>query len=110
MDLEDDESGEQSETPLDMSVNRSGMIRIATEDAASQTEVDFHSLPQPPIRNLRDIDPRVKRACVKASVKCNMSTAMGPVAVQAVCVELYGHQYYLTKEEVIQKDPALTKQ
>ena len=75
MDL-DDESGEQSETPLDMSVNRSGMIRIAAEDPASQTEVNFHSLPQPPIRNLRDIDPRVKKACVKVSVKCSMSDTL----------------------------------
>ena len=42
-------------------------------------------IPQPPIRKLRDIDPRVKKACIRASVKCNMSTTLGPVAVQAVC-------------------------
>ena len=60
------------------SVNRSGLIRIMKEDAASQTENDFHMIPQPPIQNLRDIDLPVKKACIKASVKYNMSTTMGP--------------------------------
>ena len=34
---------------------------------------------------------------------------METVAVQAVCEELYHHQYYLTKEEVIQKDTNLVQ-
>ena len=32
---------------------------------------------------------------------------MAPVAVQIVTEEMYGHKYYLTKEEAIEKDPAL---
>ena len=58
---------------MDTSVNRSGLIRIIKEDAASQTENDFHMIPQPPIRKLCDIDLRVKKACIKASVKCNVN-------------------------------------
>ena len=42
-------------------------------------------------------------------MKCNMSTAMGPVAVQAVCEEMYDHHYYLSKEEAIQNDPSLSQ-
>ena len=34
---------------------------------------------------------------------------MATVAVQAVCEELYYHQYYLTKEEVIWKDTHLAQ-
>ena len=94
---------------MDTSVNRSGLIRIMKEDAASETENDLHMIPQPPIRKLRDIDLWVKKACIKASVKCNMSNAMGPVAVQAVCEEMYDHHYYLSKEEAIQNNPSLSQ-
>ena len=69
------------------------------EDAASQTENDFHMILQPPIRNLRDIDPQFKKACIKASVKY-MSTAMGPVTVQAVREEMYDHHYYLSNNRL----------
>ena len=34
---------------------------------------------------------------------------MATVAVQAVCEELYHHQYYLTKEEVIEKNTKLAQ-
>ena len=34
---------------------------------------------------------------------------MATVAVQAVCEELYHHQYYLTKEEAIERDPNLVE-
>ena len=74
----DSEDQNVKSSMMDTSVNRSGLIRIMKEDAASQTENDFHMIPQPPIQNLRDIDPPVKKACIKASVKCNMSTTMGP--------------------------------
>ena len=101
----DSEDQNLESSMMGTSVNWSGLIRIMKEDAASQTENDFHMIPQPPIRKLRDIDPRVKKACIKASVKCNMSTAMGLVAVHAVCEEMYDHHYYLSKEEAIQNDP-----
>ena len=41
--------------------------------------------------------------------KCGISTSMATVAVQAVYEELYHHQYYLTKEEAIEKDPDLAQ-
>ena len=37
-----------------------------------------------------------------------MSTAMGPVAAQAVCEIMYDYHYYLSKEEAIQTDPSLS--
>ena len=60
------------------------------------------------VRLIRDCTPEVKTACVKVSVRCGISTAMAPVAVQIVTEEMYGHKYYLTKE-TIEKDPALAK-
>ena len=54
---------------MDTRVNRSGLIRIMKEDAASQTENDFHMIPQPLIRKLCDIDPQVKKAIRKQYVK-----------------------------------------
>ena len=51
----------------------------------------------------------VKNACVKVLVKCGISTAMATVAVQAVCEELYHHQYHLTKEEAIERDLSLVE-
>ena len=70
---------------MDTNVNWSGLIRIMKEDPASQTENDIHMVPQPPIQKLRDIDLRLNKTCIKASVKCHMLTAMVRVVVQAVC-------------------------
>ena len=61
----DSEDQNLESSMMGTSVNWSGLIRIMKEDAASQTENDFHMIPQPPIRKLRDIDLRVKKACVK---------------------------------------------
>ena len=58
----DSEDHSVESSMMDTSVNRSGLIRIMKEDAASQTENDFHMIPQPPIRKLRDIDPWVKKS------------------------------------------------
>ena len=100
----DSEDQNVESSMIDTSVNRSALIRIIKEDAASQTENDFHMIPQ-----LCDIDPQVKKARIKACVKCIMSTAMGPVAVQAVCEEMYDHHYYLSQEEAIQNDLSLSQ-
>ena len=61
----DSEDQNLESSMMGTSVNWSGLIRIMKEDAASQTENDFHMIPQPPFRKLRDIDLRVKKACVK---------------------------------------------
>ena len=102
-DIHSDE--EDSQLNLDRSVNRSGLRRVLTEDASTQTT--FGYIDKPSIRGIRDCTPEIKQACVKVSVKCNISTAMATVAVQAVCEELYHHQYYLSKDEAIEKDPNL---
>ena len=45
----DSEDQNVESSMMDKSVNRSGLIWIMKEDAASQTENDFHMIPQPPI-------------------------------------------------------------
>lgn len=107
MDCEDGETHDESIIDMYISINRSGLIRKPTEDAESQTEADFYSIQQPPVQKQKNVDIRVKKACVKASVKCNISTAMGVLAVKSVCEEMYGHHYYLTKDDAIENDPSL---
>ena len=43
----DSEDQNVENSMMDTSVNRSGLIRIMKEDAASQTENDFHVIPSP---------------------------------------------------------------
>ena len=45
----DSEDQNVESSMMDKSVNRSGLIEIMKEDAASQIENDFHMIPQPPI-------------------------------------------------------------
>ena len=47
--------------------------------------------------------------CAKVSVKCNVSSATSRQAVQTVCKGLYGHEFYLTKEEAINNDSELSE-
>ena len=82
---------------LDTNVTRSGLRRIVTTDIVTQTEYQYSD--KPPILSIRDYTLEIRKACVKVLVKCGISTSMAAVAVQAVCEELYHHQYYLTKEE-----------
>ena len=61
------------------------------------------------IRKVRDCANKIKSACAKVSVKCNISTQASCIAVQTISNTLYGHKYYLTKDEAIQNDPSLKK-
>ena len=56
------------------------------------------------VRNCTD---KIKSACAELSVKCNISTQASCIAIQTVCNTLYGHKYYLTKDEAIQNDPSM---
>ena len=54
---EEMDSGDQNVecSMRDTGMNWSGLIRIMKEDATSQTENDFHMIPQPPIQKFHDI-------------------------------------------------------
>ena len=92
---------------LNQSFTRSGKVRKPTEDISCQTEVDFDLVPAPKIRKHRKCLENVKSACVQVSVDCGISTALVAKAVQIVCSVLYEHQYYISKEEALEKDPSL---
>ena len=88
------------------SVNRSGLIRIATEDFGAQHDSD---IPRKRLRLVRNFTPDSKLTCVALSVNCMMSTEMARVAFQTVCSKFYGHEYYQSIEEAIERDPSLGK-
>ena len=104
-----DESDEDDMINPDLSLNRSGLTRILTYDSSTQTEHDTHkSIPPPKVRNTRDCSNDVKSTCVQVSVNCGISSKMSIIGVQTVCKSLYGHEFYLTKDEAIAKDPTLS--
>ena len=51
----------------------------------------------------------VKTACVNLSVKFKMSAEMSRVAVQTVSKNPYDHNYFLSKDEAIERDPSLSE-
>ena len=72
-----------------------------------QTEIVYQERPE--IRKIRHYLNAVKTTCVNLSVKCNMFAEMSRVAVQTVCKNLYDHNYFLSKDEAIERDPSLSE-
>ena len=94
---------------LNSSLNRSELSRNTKEysDENSQTETVYQERHN--IRKIRDCTNAVKTTCVNLSVKCNMSAEISRVAVQTVCKNLYDHNYFLSKDEAIERDPSLSE-
>ena len=63
---------------------------------------------RPQIRKMHDCTNEVKSTCINVSVNCNISAEMSRTTVQTVAKSLYGHEFYLTREEEIEKDPSLS--
>ena len=61
------------------------------------TQTEYQYTDKQPIRSVCNCIPEIKKACVKVSIKYGISTSMAPVTFQAVCEELYHHQYYSDK-------------
>ena len=96
---------------LNTSVNRSGLSRstVCTVDAAVQFEGE-DAVVQPKIRSgARNCTNSIKPTCAEVSVKCNISTECSRIAVQMVCKGMYKHEYYLDRDEAIEKDPSLAE-
>ena len=91
---------------LNVSVNRSGHIRstAATAEVGIQCE---GNVTRPKIRSARNCTKKVKSTCTEVAVKCYVSNQTARVAFQTVCSSFYGHEYYLTKEDAIERDPDL---
>ena len=112
-----DEDGEEgtpsclnsSEIHLNTSLNRSGLARDTKQYAVKEVQTEYLVQEQPKIRKIRDCTDGVKSTCVELSVKCNISAEMSRTAVQTVCKGIYQHNYYLSKEEAIEKDPGLAE-
>ena len=94
---------------LNSSLNHSGLSGNTKEysDKNAQTETIY--LDRPEIRKIRDCTNVVKTTRVNLSVKCYMSAEMSRVAVQTVCKNLYDHNYFLSKDEAIERDPSLSE-
>ena len=95
-------------TILNSSLNRSGLSRNTKEYSDKNVQTETVHQERPKIRKICDCTNAVKTTCVNLSVKCNMSAEMSRVAVQTVCKNLYDHNYFLSKDEAIERDPSLS--
>ena len=96
-------------TQLDISLSRLGHVR------SNATTIDFgvqhdSNGARPKIWKTRNCTNKIKSTCAEVSVRYKISNQASLVAVQTVCNSFYGHEYYLTKEEAIEKDPFLEEQ
>lgn len=92
--------------PVSPSRNRSGLAREVIEAQSSHciTNIPFEC-PRPEIRRQRLLTERIKVACARVAVGAQCSAMYARRAVQIVAKELYGHDYYLTPEEQMLKEP-----
>ena len=105
-DIADENSSlNESNGQLDVSLNRSGLTRNTTSKADKCVQFDSRK-PRPKLRNNRNCTFRSKSACARVSVRCNMSSEMSREAVKITCDAMYDDEYYLSKEEAIEKDPS----
>ena len=98
-----DEIMNSTDTQLDVSLNRSEHARSTASTIDFGVQHDSTSS-RPKITKMQNCTSKV---CAEVSVKCNISSQASLVAVQTVCSNFYEHQYYLTKDEAIEKDPSL---
>ena len=111
MEIDEEQCSSQDEVDLinlDTSINRSGYARQtkATNDFAVQCD---YSGTRPSIRGVRNFTNVIKNTLCEVSVKCNLSNEAARLVFKTVCSSFYGHEYYLSKEEAIQNDPALVE-
>ena len=88
--------------PMNISLNRSGLVRIVSEEKPASEPTRF---PRPEIRQQRVLTERIKVACARVAVGVQCSAMYARKAVQIVARELYGHDYYLTAEEQMKNEP-----
>ena len=89
---------------LNSSLNHSGLSCNTKEYSDKNVQIETIYLQRPEIRKIRDCTNAVKTTCLNLSVKCNMFAEMSRIAVQIVCKNLYDHNYFLSKEEAIERD------
>ena len=87
------------ESEVNVSLNRSGLMRIVSPGEEKQP---FN--PHPVIRNERNLTEDIKIACAKVAVGAQCSAKYARIAVQVACREIYGHEFYLTAKEQIEKE------
>ena len=92
--------------PMNVSLNRSGIIRIASADNPTTGPTQF---PRPEIRRERVLSEKIKITCARVAVGAQCSAMYARKAVQIVARELYGHEYYLTAEDQMESEPELAQ-
>ena len=82
---------------INTSLNRSGFIRISTED----TETTYNVLPRQEIRSGRLLTEKIKLTCARTAVASRISAQNARIAVKTVLKEFLGHDYYLSVREAM---------
>lgn len=97
------EAGEVSS--LNVSVNRSGMVRAAPSINEASIQTDPVNVEHVRLRvNQRICTDEVKNTCAILSSTCGISVETARKAVQIVCKNMYGHELYLSAKESGGKD------
>ena len=104
--LDDPTPSAVTDNQLNLSITRSGAGRSTASTGNFSMQIDSPGN-CPSIRMVRNCTNKIKATCAEVSVRCNVSNEVSRICVQTVASCLYDHQFYLTKEEAIEKDPLL---
>ena len=91
---------------LNVSSNRSGHVRCTATITDFDVQYDSTSARLRIWKN-RNCTKEIKIICAEISLKFCVFNQASLVAVHTVYNSFYGHEYYLKKEETIEKDPSL---
>ena len=89
------------------SVNSSNNTSQIESTPKSSQLNDSIAFKRPPIRKTRNVLSHVKDAIATTSYEAAVSVEKARVAFQVIARKMYGHRYYLTKEEQAKYEPTL---
>ena len=94
-----DNPQEVSQSALNSSVSRSGLIRQTKSINSMGSQVDFCHIDQPPARKVKLCIKEIKTLFAEVSDRAQMSPEKARKTAQAFLKNFYDHNYYLSYNE-----------
>ena len=85
----------------------SALVSSTPTSEVGETPTSSISEDRPPIRKTRNVLPHVKDAIATTSYEAAISIDKARVAFKVIAKKMYGHRYYLSKEEQAKYEPSL---